>query len=72
MNYVFGKDGSEKRTKYAGLIEKIENFDKNIRQHLPEILKQIEADGINIAVVAKYGYQIVPIIESVDALADQY
>lgn len=72
MNYVFGKEGSEKRTKYAGLIKKIENFDQNIRQRLPEILKQIEADGINIAVVAKYGYQIVPIIESADALADQY
>lgn len=72
MNYVFGKQGSEKRVKYAGLIEKIEGFDQKVRQRLPELLKKLENDGVNIAVVAKYGYQIVPIIKSSDALADQY
>lgn len=72
MNYVFGKQGSEKRVKYAGLIEKIEGFDQKVRQQLPELLKKLENDGVNIAVVAKYGYQIVPIIKSSDALADQY
>ena len=72
MNYVFGKEGSEKRAKYAGLIEKLDNYDEKVRQKLPEILKQAEADGVKIAVFAKYGYQIVPVIESSDAVADQY
>lgn len=72
MNYVFGKEGSEKRVKYAGLIEKLDNYDVKVRQKLPEILKQVEADGVKIVVFAKYGYQIVPIIESADAVADQY
>lgn len=72
LNYVFGKEGSTKRVKYAGLIEKIDNFDNKVRQQLPELLKKLENDGVNIAVVAKYGYQIVPIIKSSDALADQY
>ena len=72
IKYVFGKDGSEKRTKYAGLIEKIDNFNEKVRQHLPELMKKLESDGVKIAIIAKYGYQIVPIIKSSDALADQY
>ncbi|MGN1195335.1 MAG: hypothetical protein ACI4SB_07610, partial [Acutalibacteraceae bacterium] len=72
LNYVFGKEGSEKRTKYAGLIAKIDYFNENVRQRLPELMKKLEADGVNIAIIAKYGYQIVPIIKSADALADQY
>ena len=72
IKYVFGKDGSEKRTKYAGLIAKIDNFNEKVRQHLPELMKKLESDGVKIAIIAKYGYQIVPIIKSSDALADQY
>lgn len=72
INYVFGPEGGEKRTKYAGLIAKIENYNEKVRKNLPEILKQLEKDGVNIAIIAKYGYQIVPIIESSDAVADQY
>lgn len=72
INYVFGKEGSEKRIKYAGLIAKLDNYDEKVRRKLPEILKQVEADGVKIVVFAKYGHQIVPIIESSDAIADQY
>lgn len=71
-NYVFGKEGSNKRTEYAGLIEKIDNYDEKVRQNLPELLKSLEENGVNIAVISKYGYQIAPIVESSDAVADQY
>ncbi len=71
-NYVFGKEGSKKRTEYAGLIEKIDNYDEKVRQNLPELLKSLEENGVNIAVISKYGYQIAPIVESSDAVADQY
>lgn len=71
-NYVFGKEGSKKRTEYAGLIEKLDNYDKKVRQNLPELLKSLEENGVNIAVISKYGFQIAPIVKSSDAVADQY
>ena len=33
--YVFGEEGSEKRIKYAGLIEKLDNYDKEVRRIIP-------------------------------------
>lgn len=70
-NFVFGKEGSEKRQEYAGLIEKLDNYDRTVRQKLPELLQQIKDSGINVAVIGKYGVQIAPIVEDNDAVADQ-
>lgn len=72
LDYVFGKAGSEKRKEYAGLIEKIENYNVNVRQKMDEILDEIDDSGINIAVFSKYGFQVTPICQSNDAIADQY
>ncbi len=69
--YVFGKEGSEKRREYAGLIAKLDNYDKKVRQKIPEIMNEINDSG-NLAVIAKYGSQIVPVIESRNELADQF
>lgn len=71
INYVFGPEGSEKRTEYAGLIEKLDNYDKNVRQRLPEIYNQIKADGANLGIIAKYGCQIAPACESRNEIGDQ-
>lgn len=70
--YVFGQEGSEKRVKYAGLISKLDNYDKNVRQRVPELVQQIKDGGANIGIISKYGFQIVPIIESSDVVADQF
>ncbi len=70
--YVFGEEGSAKRQQYAGLIEKIENYHNTVRVNLPDIIKSIGAGGANFAAIAKYGFQILPICESYDALADQF
>lgn len=72
LNYVFGKEGSEKRTEYAGLIKKIDNYDQKVRRNLPDLLKSLENNGVNVAVISKYGFQIAPIVQSCDAVADQY
>ncbi|MGN1194377.1 MAG: hypothetical protein ACI4SB_02740 [Acutalibacteraceae bacterium] len=72
LNYVFGKEGSEKRAEYAGLINKINNYNEKVRKNLHGLLKSIEDNGVNIAVISKYGYQIAPIVKSSDAIADQY
>ena len=69
-NMVFGSEGSEKYEKYKGLIEKLDNYDKQVRQRIPELLKKAEADGVRIAIVSKYGFQLPPVLESADEQSD--
>lgn len=71
MEYVFGEEGSEKRTEYAGLIEKLENYDKVVRQNIPEIMQSIKDAGVNLGIMAKYGSQMIPVCESSDMVSDQ-
>ena len=71
LNYVFGKEGSEKRTEYAGLIEKLENYDVLVRQRIPEIMQSIKDNGVNLGIMAKYGSQMIPVCESSDMVSDQ-
>ncbi|MBQ6931787.1 MAG: hypothetical protein IJN38_06605 [Clostridia bacterium] len=70
--YVFGEEGSEKRTKYAGLIEKIDNYDREVRQKIPALIKGIKDGGANFGVISKYGFQLIPNCESSDLIADQF
>ncbi len=72
IQYVFGPEGSEKRTQYAGLIEKLDNYHEVVRKNIPTLFRSIKESGANVGVISKYGYQIVPIIESSDAVADQF
>lgn len=71
-NYVFGPEGSEKRTEYAGLIAKLDNYDAVVRQRIPEILTSSVADGINFGAISKYGFQTLPICETNDLVSDQF
>lgn len=71
MNYVFGEEGSEKRAEYAGLIEKLENYDEVVRQNIPEIMQSIKDNGVNLGIMAKYGSQMIPVCESSDMISDQ-
>ena len=70
--YVFGPKGSEKRTKYAGLIEKIENYNTEIRKNYKTTIESIGENGVNFGAVSKYGFQILPICESYDVVSDQF
>lgn len=70
--YVFGEEGSEKRQEYAGLISKLDNYDKNVRQRIPELMTSIKDGGANIGIISKYGYQIIPIVASSDVVSDQF
>jgi hypothetical protein len=74
LNHVFGPKGSEKRTTYAGLIEKIENYNNVVRVNYDEIIKSISTkeNGVKFGAVSKYGFQILPICQSYDILADQF
>ena len=71
IEYVFGEEGSEKRKEYAGLIEKLDNYDKLVRQNIPEIMKSIKDNGVNLGIIAKYGSQMIPVCESSEMISDQ-
>lgn len=70
--YVFGQEGSEKRVKYAGLIEKLDNYDREVRRRVPELIQKIKDGGANFGVISKYGYQLIPICASSDEISDQF
>ncbi len=72
MQHVFGPEGSEKRTTYAGLIRKIENYNTVVRKNYTQTIKSIGANGVKFGAVAKYGFQILPICESNNAVSDQF
>ena len=72
MLYVFGEEGSAKREKYAGLIEKIENYNTVVRKNYIQTIKSIGENGVNFGAVAKYGFQILPICQSNEIVADQF
>ena len=69
---VFGPEGSAERVKYAGLIKKVDNYHKNVVCEMDNLLQAAAEDGVKIGIIAKYGYQIAPVIESKDMVADQY
>ncbi len=71
LYYVFGPEGSEKRKEYAGLIEKLDHYDREVRQRLHDIYREIERDG-NLGIMSKYGYQIIPLTNSYDKIGDQF
>ncbi len=71
LNYAFGPEGSELRKEYAGLIEKLDHYDREVRQKLPSIYEKIEKGG-NLGIMSKYEFQIAPIVESSDKIGDQF
>lgn len=70
--YVFGEEGSEKRQEYALLIEKIENYHNNVTKEIWNIMQELKDNNILVGVIAKYGFQIAPVIESCDTIGDQF
>ncbi len=72
LTYVFGEKGSEKRTKYAGLIEKITYYNDTIKVNTEEILKVAKGAGTNMCIIAKYGVQMLPVLKDSSVLGDQY
>ena len=70
--YVFGEEGSEKREKYAGLIEKIENYHNAVAVNADALMQSAADSGANMAILCKYGFQMVPICEESYLVSDQY
>ena len=71
LDLIFGKEGTERREEYSGAIEKILRYRKSITSDLTGFYKRISKNyGIDVGVMAKYGYLSMPIIEDYDELSD--
>ena len=70
--YVFGEEGSEKRVKYAGLIEKLDRYQAQVVQQLPQLMLGLREHDINTIIISKYGFQNIPICSSNALISDQY
>ena len=53
-------------------IEKIENYNTNVRSRYTEIIESIGKNGVKFGAVSKYGFQILPICQSNDVVSDQF
>ncbi len=72
LDYVFGKEGSKKRTEYAGLIEKLSTYNETVKQNVIPLLKGIGEAGKKVCIVSKYGIQMVPMGKNCNTqVADQ-
>ena len=75
--YAFGKEGSEKRQQYAGLIKKITVYNDTIKKNVNKIVASIKApdengDSTNLCIISKYGTQMLPVIKDGSILGDYY
>lgn len=72
MRYVYGEEGSPLREKYSGLIEKATFFNENLKKNCISIFGTLKENGVNVAVISKYGTQLVPVLKDGSMLSDDY
>ena len=65
-DYIFAGVEDE----YAGLIQKINHYYETVGSKLTFMYKQMEADGVHVSIVAKYGFQLYPIVYNADLQSD--
>ncbi len=56
--------GDEFKEVFAGIIKKTDNYHENVRLKLDEIYADMRADGVDVYTIAKYGTQLLPIMEN--------
>ena len=72
LTYVFGEEGSEKRIRYKGLIDKITNYNETIKKNIYPIMGKIKDAGTNMCIISKYGVQMAPVLKDGSILGDEY
>lgn len=71
LNLIYGEEGSELRTQYAGLVDKIVYYREHCTSKLDELYKKCENGyNIHIGFVARYGYMNPPLTKDADELSD--
>ncbi|MBQ3519166.1 MAG: hypothetical protein IJA31_07575 [Clostridia bacterium] len=65
LDLIFGTEGTETRTKYKGLIDKILYYRERVSSDLPGFYDQLTENGIWFGFTAKYGYlAMLPIVKN--------
>ena len=64
--YLFG--GEEE--KYAGVIAKADAYHYNVYERVDEMLADMQADGVKVSAVCKYGFPAYPLTADANGLAD--
>ncbi len=70
LDLMYGKEGSELRTKYAKLIDKIQYYREHVSSDLDGFYKKLDQYKIHYGFVAKYGFMNMPLIADADLLSD--
>ena len=70
LNLLFGKEGSELRTKYTVLINKIQYYREHVSSNMDAFYKKLDSYGIHYGFVAKYGFMNAPFTVDADLLSD--
>lgn len=70
LDLIYGEEGSELRTKYAGLIDKIEYYYEHVSSDIDGFYDMLEKRGIHYGFVAKYGFMNFPLTVDADLLSD--
>ena len=70
LNIMFGEEGSELRTKYKGLIDKILMYRDNVSGDMDKFYADLTANGIHYGFLASYGFLNAPLTEGYDLLSD--
>lgn len=70
LNLLFGKEGSELRTKYEVLINKIQYYREHVSSNMDAFYKKLDSYGIHYGFVAKYGFMNAPFTVDADLLSD--
>ena len=60
-----------KEAEYAGLIEKTDHYDRDVRQCIDKLMLGAKDAGVKVAVFAKYGdYQVPPVTRNANEISD--
>lgn len=70
LNLLFGKEGSELRVKYAGLIDKIQLYRSKVSKDLTAYYDSLKAKNIHVGFIGKYGFMNAPITKESELLSD--
>jgi hypothetical protein len=70
IDLIFGKEGSELRTKYVGLIAKIQYYREHVSKDLDGFYSKLEKNKIHYGFVGKYGFLNAPFTADADLLSD--
>ena len=65
-DYIFAGVEDE----YAGLIAKLNHYHETVGSKLTTMYKQMKVDGVNVSIIAKYGYQLYPVVYNADRQSD--